>query len=243
MYFRFIIIGVVVLTYDKQYSCDDERLLKVYLYVLVVMHFCMCLIELSVVFISAQGTIANSEPRKRLSIALYVQTVFFILELAWDIVGVLWAFDSTIDCDDSHSVLILARAILIWNLVSSAVIGSYMVLRIGICRLLCRKTPKKLRYEQLVPSTSFGGRRLSAMSSGGLAQHRRQRHWQWRIQWLCCCMRLQEHQQDLFSEVSATLADAFTYFRGYVPSDILAGMALLAMEQSASKVSVHVFCC
>ncbi len=229
----------MVLTYDRQYTCDDERMLKVYLYVLIVMHICMCLIELSVVMTSARGTIADSEPRSGLRIALYVQTAFFVIKVSWDIVGVLWAFDPSIDCPSSHTLLKLVRGILIWNLLSSVAIGFYMFLRIGVCRLPCFSgTRGKLRYEKLAPSVSFGGRRLSALSSSGLAQHRRQRQWQCRVQCLCCCLNLREGvQQSLFSEVSATLADAFTYFRGYVPSDVLAGVVLLSMEQRAAKVS------
>ena len=247
---RIVLIGVVMLNYDRDYHCDDERLLRTYLAVLIGAHFSMCLIEISVVLISARGTIANPAPRKRLPIALYVQSIVFILEFVWDIVGVLWAFDPTIDCSSSHSVLILARVILVWNLISSIVIGSYMIMRIGICRLCCRRPPKKLRYESLAPSMSFGGRILSALSTSSLNQHHRQRQWQWRLQCLFCCMKLRDHQKSVFSEVSTTLADVFTYLRGYVPSDIIAGMAVLAMEQSVAKVccrslytsSVYLYC-
>ncbi len=238
---RFVISGLVVLTYDRQYTCDDEQMLKVYLYVLIGIHISMCLIELSVVMTSARGTIADPGPRGGLRIALYVQTAFFVLEVAWDIVGVLWAFDPTIDCPSSHSLLKLVRGILIWNLISSLAIGSYLFLRIGVCRLPCFNRPGgRLRYERLAPVVSFGGRRLSTASSSGLARHHRQRRWQWRIQCACCCLNLGEGvQQTLFSEVSATLADAFTYFRGYVPSDVLAGMVLLSMDQKAAQVSHH----
>lgn len=236
---RFALIGLVVLTYDKEYSCDDERLLKIYLYILVGMHFIMCLIELAVVMISARGTIMNSEPRKALPKLLYVQSGVFVLEFIWDMVGVIWAFNPAIDCHSSHSVLVLARAILTWNLLSSVFIGLYMLVRIGICRMCCNNPPKKLRYEDGAPFTSYGGRRLSTLSSGELAQHHRQRQWQWRLQWLFWWLRLKKRQQSVFSEISATLADVFTYFRGYVPSDILAGVALLTMEQHYAKVMLQ----
>lgn len=225
-----------MLTYNADYSCDDVKILKIYLFVLTGLHICMCLIEVAVVVISARGTIANPEPRKGLHIALYFQMSLFVLEFAWDVVGVVWAFDSSIDCHRSHSVLLLTRTVLIWNLTSSLIVALYMVIRIGFCRLTCCSPPKKLRYEHLAPSTSFGGRRLSALSSGALVQHHRQRRWQWQMQWLCGCLTLRENQQGIFSQVSASLADAFTHFRGYVPSDIVAGMALFAMEQSESKV-------
>ena len=54
-------------------------------------------------------------------------------------------------------------------------------------------------------------------------------------------MRLNENQRTAFADVSSTLADAFTFFRGYVPSDILAGIALLAMEENKGEVYFFFF--
>lgn len=226
----------MLVIYDRKYDCDDERLLKLYLCILVTIHFCVSLVELSVILISVRGTIANPAPRRKLHLALYVQAAFFVIEFIWDIVGVLWAFDPTIDCPSSHSILILARGILIWNLITSTLVGGYLIVRIGICRLCCRNTPKRLRYERLDLSSSFEGHNPSEVSSDGLAQYRRQRRWQWRLEWLLCWMRLDQSQQNMFAEVSATLADAFAHFRGYVPSDVLAGMTLLALEHEQLEV-------
>jgi len=57
-----------------------------------------------------------------------------------------------------------------------------------------------------------------------------------RVQWLCGCVTLREGQQGVISDIAATLTHAFTHFRGYVPSDIIAGMALHAKEQRESEV-------
>lgn len=235
---RFISIGYMLVTYDRKYDCDDERLLKIYLCILVTIHFCMSLVELSVILISVRGTIANPAPRRKLRLALYVQAAFFVIEFIWDIVGVLWAFDPTIDCPSSHSILILARGILVWNLLTSTLVGGYLIVRIGLCQLCCRNTPKRLRYERLDLSSSFGGYALSEVSSSteGLARHRRQRRWQWRLEWLLRWMRLDQSRRNMFADVSATLADAFAHFRGYVPSDVLAGMTLLALEHQQLEV-------
>lgn len=239
---RFVVVGYVMLIYDSsKYICDDEQLLKIYLFVLTGLHICMCLIEMVVMLISARGTIANPEPRKSIHIALYVQTGFFVLEFAWDIIGVVWAFDPSIECHRSHPILLLTKAVLVWNIASSLTVALYMVLRIGLCRLACCcNPPKKLRYKRLDHSTSFRDSRLSVFSSDGLLQQHRQRTWQWRLQWLCGCVTLREGQQGVISDVAATLTHAFTHFRGYVPSDIIAGMALLAKEQRESEV--HSYC-
>ena len=92
-------------------------------------------------------------------------------------------------------------------------------------------------YELAPPSETYGdARRLSSLSSGDMLQHKRQRRWQWRLQQLFWWMTLKDDQQTAFADVSATLADAFASFRGYVPSDIVAGIALLAMEVSKTIV-------
>ena len=234
---RFASIVYVLVDYDKQYHCDDEHLLKIYIITLMGLQIVAVFIQLLVIIVSSRGTIANSHPRRHLKWLLYVQTVVFIVELIWDIVGVVWAFDPTIDCSSSHQVLILARIVLIWNLISSVSIATYVLIRIGVCELVCPRTPDRLRYEKLKPSRSFGGRRLSRLSSYSMNQHKRQRKWQWLLQSVFCCLNLKEKQKNVFSEVSATLTTAFTKFRGYVPSDILAGMALLRMKQINVRVS------
>ena len=128
---RFALIGGVMMTYDQSYFCHDEKLLKTYLFVLASMHLLMVMVEMAIAVVSSMGTIANPEPRKSIHIPLYIQMALFIFEFAWDIVGVLWAFDPSIDCHRSHSVLILCRTILVWNLLTSSLVGFYLIIRIG----------------------------------------------------------------------------------------------------------------
>lgn len=132
LFYRFVLITVVLVSYDKSYKCNDEKLLKVYLFVLTGLHLCMLMTEIVIVLISSKGTIANPEPRRKLPIALYVQFIIFVIEFAWDIVGVVWAFDPSIDCHQSHQVLLFTRAVLVWNFFISVTVGFYLFLRIGI---------------------------------------------------------------------------------------------------------------
>lgn len=119
------------MTYDESYECHDNKILKIYLFILTGFHIAAAIVEVSIVSLSSSGTIANSEPRKNISIPLYILTGIFVLEFAWDIVGVIWAFDPAIDCHKSHSVLLLARGVLVWNFIGSISFGSYLILRIG----------------------------------------------------------------------------------------------------------------
>ena len=124
-------IGAVLLTYDQSYVCHDEKLLKIYLFILTSVHLLMLIVEMTIIVTSSMGTIANPEPRRNIHIPMYIQMVLYTFEFAWDIVGVIWAFDPSIDCHRSHSVLILSRSVLIWNLITSSIVGFYLILRIG----------------------------------------------------------------------------------------------------------------
>ena len=106
-----------------------------------------------------------------------------------------------------------------------------------MCRLPCvgsRETSKHRKLARDLSSASSHG--LLALSSEELRKHRqRDRAWQWRVEWLCCCMRVGENQRNVFAEIGTVMADSFTFFRGYVPSDVAAGIALMAMEQSTEN--------
>ena len=240
---RFGLFGYVLNSYDRDYVCDDEKLLKLYLCILTGVHIVMCLIEMTVIMISARGTMANPAPRKNISIALYVETVVFVLKFAWDVVGVLWAFDPSIDCHRSHPILVLTRSVLIWNLFTSVTMALYAFFRIAICRLPCVGPRTDNKYKQLANTLSSDSHGLLALSSEELRKHRhRDRAWKWRLEWLCCCLRLGERQRSVHAEIGTVMADTFTYFRGYVPSDVAAGVALMAMEQSTEKVNYMCMC-
>ena len=237
MFCRFCLFAYVLNNYDRDYKCGDEKLLRVYLCILTAFHIAMCLIEVTTISISSRGTMAHPAPRKNIPVAIYVEAGVFVLKFAWDVVGVLWAFDPSIDCPTSHPVLVLARLVLLWNLLTSVGMALYAFVRIAVCRLPCVGP----RHRQLAANLSSESHGLLALSSEELARHRhRDRAWKWRMEWLCsCCMRLGEGKRSVYADVGTVMADSFTYFRGYVPSDVAAGVALMAMEQSEEKQVSH----
>ena len=236
---RFCLFGYILNTYDRSYKCEDEKLLRFYLCVLTGIHIAMCLIEVAAISISARGTMADPSPRKNISIVLYVEAGVFVVKFSWDVIGVLWAFDPSIDCPDSHPILVLARCILVWNLFASVAMALYAFLRIAVCRLPCVGPPSgdTARHKKLGRDMSAASSHgLLALSSEELRKHRRRdRAWKWRMECLCCCLRLGDGQRNVFAEIGTVMADSFTYFRGYVPSDVAAGIALMAMEQKAEN--------
>ena len=198
----------------------------------------MCVIEAIVISLSARGTMADPAPRKNISVMLYVETAVFVLKFSWDVVGVLWAFDPSIDCEKSHPILVLTRTVLIWNLLASIIMALYVFVRIAVCRLPCvGPSLADTKHKDLAKTLSSDSHGLLVLSSEELDKHRRRDSaWKWRMEWLCCCLRLGERQRSVYAEIGTVMADTFTYFRGYVPSDVVAGIALMAMEQSTERV-------
>ena len=186
--------------------------------------------ELTIAAISSRGTIANPEPRRHITYFLYGKLLLFAFEVSWDMVGIVWAFDPNLNCKSSNSLLALSRFLLIWNCIFSVFFAAYMVLKI-FCSKGC-KPPKAMRYDDMKPSESFGGRRLSRLSSGSLTRHAQRRLWQWRLNLMFCCMKLQKYQTSVFTEVSVALADACSNLRGYVPTDVAAGLAIISLEHN-----------
>ena len=228
--YRIFIISCTLGSYESQENCDTEHLLRAYLIVLVVIHGLMIVAEITIAVISSRGTIADPEPRRHIPYFLYGKMLFFLFEVGWDIAGLAWAFDPSIVCKSSNSLLMLSRFLLIWNCIFTVIFTIYMLFKI-LCSKGC-KPPKRMKYEELQPSESFGGRRLSSISSGSLARHTQRRLWQWRLHLMFCCMKLQKYQSSVFTEVSVALADACSNLRGYVPTDVAAGLAIISLEHN-----------
>lgn len=122
--------------------------------------------------------------------------------------------------------------IVIFYLCSNAFHISFIIPE-GLCRTLtcCCNPDKKMWYEKHPPITSYEGVELTSLDADQTVRHHRQRVWQCRIQsCLSCLLCCKGTHSDIYVDVSATLSDMFTYFRGYVPTDILAGIALHAIH-------------
>ncbi len=53
-------------------------------------------IQILIVFISAQGTITNTKPRKHITKLLSIRLFLILFEISWSIVGSVWVFNNTV---------------------------------------------------------------------------------------------------------------------------------------------------
>ena len=103
--------------------CKDGVLLKAYFIGLISFLAVTAVIALLTVYISKQGTIANSLPRRKLPYLLYFRLAIGIPEVVWNAIGTAWAFGKSGGC--SKGIVDIAKGTVIsgWILLVIAVLS------------------------------------------------------------------------------------------------------------------------
>ena len=234
----------ILVSFSGKHRCYEQKLFKFYIFTLMYIQFVSCLIQLAIMLVSGTGTIANPRPRRFIKWIIYLHTVVFAIEFIWESVGIVWVFDPILSCATSHFVLRMTRFILLWNLFISLFTALYMFLRTSLQKYFCSKKPNPSQYKTVNRGRSFGGRKLSQISIDSQRRHERRTKWHWIIQTLLCCFSFQENQRAVIREVASTLCEAFDYYRGYVASDLAAGLLLLKKKHKKQREMVlEKICC
>eukprot|EP00731_Ephydatia_muelleri_P032065 Em0023g572a len=184
----------------------------------------------------------NSAPRWGLPIALYVQACLIALAFAWTVVGIILSYGPCINCVLARATLLLSYATIVWNLLVMLGVVFYLrVVKADTLWLLFRLPWNVKKYNWLIGSRETlqtHGRRVSRVSKGSLAQHLRQKTWQWKLKFLFNCLKLDdEKRHTVYSELSDALIELFSQSNSndYVASDVVAGLELLAMAEETPE--------
>lgn len=204
-------------------SCHSGDLLHVYFIGLLVFLVITIIIAVLMVYISMQGTISNSEPRKRLPIVIYIRLGVAVPEVVWNALGTRWAFSSEDTCHDN-----------IVGVAKGTVIIGWLLLLFAIISLIILFNPfnnKSKGKKQRVRSFKRASRRTFSTSTA--------KQWEKR----CKCMFMCAMGDDRSAGVFATLAQlSADYFKGVdlVPTDVLAGLVLLSRKQERKRQQLQI---
>ena len=97
---RLIAISVVF-NYHREsfWECEGGDLLRAY-YIGLLVLLCLCIVlNMVIVYVSMQGSITNTAPRKKIVKILYVKFVISIPELVWNTLGTYWSFSESSTCE------------------------------------------------------------------------------------------------------------------------------------------------
>lgn len=124
---RIIALAVVVSIHSDSFQCNSGYLLKTYYFGMLVILSLHIILDIVIMVISTRGTITNATPRKRLPIFLYLKIAIFLPEVGWTILGTIWAFDESSDCDDRVVMTIKGAAILGWIILFGLIVSILII--------------------------------------------------------------------------------------------------------------------
>ncbi|KAM8876843.1 diacylglycerol lipase-beta [Synchiropus picturatus] len=223
-------IGTIILyAYHKgRYDCNGGGVLHTYLVGLLVVLALIILSLCAIVYVSGQGTITNTGPRRSIPALVYLRAILYLPELVWACLGAFWVSDDSQGCDPATVGAVIAAVVASWIILLFTALGVVFVFD-----PLGNPRPQTAGLEPLgVRDLESNGGNQFFSTARSLAV----KVWECRLRLLCCCLPLDESHQAAFSNI-AKLVSGFFSDTDLVPSDIAAGLALLHQEQDKMEQS------
>ncbi|KAK3098738.1 hypothetical protein FSP39_022580 [Pinctada imbricata] len=177
--------------------------------------------------ISLRGSILEVHPRASMQYLLYLRLVFFLFDLSWQVIGVVWLALHYNECEaDVPKKVVIGAQICNWSLMLAITINIWCVFDSA-----GKKWVKMKRFQE-----SLKGKQHRKRQSGRRNWRQRkairayEESWDRRFNLLCCCIDTNRNRNSI-----AEIAKLFTeFFRDLdvVPSDVIAGLVLLRRYQS-----------
>ncbi|XP_067045349.1 diacylglycerol lipase-beta-like isoform X1 [Acropora muricata] len=198
----FVISIIYGLENDEIKNCEAWRQLQVFFIGVIVISSLVIINEGAILYVSMQGTLINSRPRRHMPKLLYVQLALYIPELIWAILGTYWtAAHVSFMCQVSLIVAVAVSVALQWSMMVIILIGT------------------------LILFDSMG------KTHADHCQESSKEMWEKRCNWLCCCFAGRDHQYlSAVSDISEVLS-AWFHDADVVASDIAVGLILLQQQQ------------
>ncbi|XP_023687043.1 diacylglycerol lipase-beta [Paramormyrops kingsleyae] len=221
-------IGTLVLytNHKGRFDCPGGSLLHTYLVVLLVLLAAIILSLIAIVYVSAQGTITNSGPRRAVPALLCLRALLYFPELTWACLGAIWVSDDSQGCREAEVGAVIGAVIASWVILFFTTIGVVVVFD----PLGSPRSRAAASVEPVARDLESSGSRQLLYTARSLAV----RVWECRLRLLCCCLPQDDSNRAAFSSI-AQLFSSFFSDTDLVPSDIAAGLSLLHQEQDKNE--------
>ncbi|KAK7794443.1 hypothetical protein R5R35_003811 [Gryllus longicercus] len=179
---------------------------------------------------SAQGSVMDARARRHVPALLTAKVLLIVPEVAWNILGTLWAFSDTVQCSNEEGftkAVIEAMVLFNWVQLALTLLGLALVFDpLGSSRLVAPAPPP--------PPPSPGADGDAPPQEDPAQEEARHRRltslWIRRFQWVFCWVRRDEHCHEAFQHI-ASLFSALLRNTDIVPSDMMAALVLLRVMQ------------
>ena len=113
---------------DEIRVCEAWRELQVFFIGVIVLTSLIIINEIAILYVSMQGTLVDSRPRRHMSKLLYFQLTLYVPELLWTILGTYWAVAHfSLECEVSLIIAVCVSVALEWSIVLTVLIGALVL--------------------------------------------------------------------------------------------------------------------
>ncbi|KAH7644150.1 sn1-specific diacylglycerol lipase alpha-like protein [Dermatophagoides farinae] len=197
--------------------------------------FGFVILEIFMIKVSLRGSILNTKTRSSLNILIYIWFVLFIIEILWEIYGLLIMmhnkFDSYNDqCASTKGIVIGLKIflLLIWT--------SFILFVWCAFDYAGKSWVKMKRFQESLnnPNSKYKYRRSNSFHRNWRhreALRKYQQSWLNRCRWFCC---VKDRRDNSFTEIAKLLSEFFRDL-DVVPSDVVAGLSLMRVQQKSQR--------
>ena len=127
--FRLALISMIYgLENDEIRYCEAWLELQVFFIGVIVLTSLIIVNEVAILYVSMQGTLMDSGPRRHMPKLLYVQLALYLPELLWTILGTYWAVKHfSLECEVSLIIAVCVSIALEWSIVLIVFIGALVL--------------------------------------------------------------------------------------------------------------------
>jgi len=222
----------LLIIFHNDLSCSDVHNLVILSYTTVTIFLLVILLELTISFTSARGTIANSGPRWIIPYLLYMRVFMFVCEVGLLVTGIAFAFvdPAVSSCVNYDKTVLLLRVIMCSGLLFLFVFVVIVMVYVDPCHCYRGRFGQitKQQSDQLLLLLS------DDQSDGDITNNLYQSLWEKRCKLLCCLAGRDQAHRNAYRELSA-LFSLFFVDVNLIPSDIAAGFVLLQRQQLAEE--------
>ena len=113
---------------DEIKKCDAWRQLEVFFIGVIVITSLVIINEGAILYVSMQGTLIDSRPRRHMPKLLYVQLALYIPELVWAVLGTYWtAAHVSLMCQVSLIIAVAVSVAFQWSMLVIILIGTLIL--------------------------------------------------------------------------------------------------------------------
>lgn len=232
-----VLVGVVL--FRNALTCQHTHLLGSFSFAVIGQLLLTIILEITITFFSARGTIVRAKPRKPIIHLLHLRVFVFLVEIMILVAGTVFAFLPTNEqdydnCPDLDNAVLVTQIIVAVSWAVIFIILTFLLIYLDPCHCYSAKVNYSIVERHI---------RNGLVDSTVVQNHWQVTHsvWEKRFRVACCIAGSDDSHQHAYREVAEIFSHLFCDVN-VVMSDIAAGLVLLQKEHLVREEELRSVC-